>query len=117
MQFRSPSITPEIEVRTGRDAPRVLIVPIYHLYLGQLRENGFATDFADSSDRYDETANTLTPRADEEVLADIENQLTSQTCLVFINSPRNPDGKIYRRFFLEGVLALLDQHASLRIRQ
>ncbi len=93
----------------------LLIVPIYHLYLGQLRENGFAADHADSSDRYDEAANTLTPRTDEEILADIRAQLTPETCLLFINSPRNPDGKIYSRDFLAGVLAILDDYPALRI--
>ena len=93
----------------------LLLVPIYHLYLGQLRENGFATDYADSSDRYDEAANTLTPRTDDEILADIRAQLTPDTCLLFINSPRNPDGKIYTRHFLEGVLAMLDDHPALRV--
>ena len=93
----------------------LLIVPIYHLYLGQLRENGFATDYADSTDRYDEAAGTLTPRTDEEVLADLRARITPDTCLLFANSPRNPDGKIYSRGFLEGVLAILDDHPKLRI--
>ncbi len=93
----------------------LLIVPIYHLYLGQLQENGFATDYADSSDDYDAAANTLTPRADDEILADIRARLTPETCLLFINSPRNPDGKIYTRNFLEGVLAILDEQPTLRV--
>ena len=97
-------------------APRaLLIVPIYHLYLGQLRENGFATDHADSTDRHDVVANTLTPRTDEEILAGVRVGITPETCLLFVNSPRNPDGRIYRRAFLEGVLAILDEHPTLRI--
>ena len=68
----------------------LLIVPIYHLYLGQLRENGFAADYADSSDRYDEAANTLTPRTDDEILADIRAQLTPETCLAFHQFPAQP---------------------------
>ncbi len=99
----------------GATPRALLIVPIYHLYLGQLRENGFATDYADSSDHYDEATNTLTPRSDEEVLADIRAQLTPETCLLFSNSPRNPDGKIYSRSFLEGVLKILDDHPALRV--
>lgn len=93
----------------------VLIIPIYHLYLGQLKENGFIADYTDSSDRYDETTNTLTPRTDAEVLTDLKARLTPQTCLLFINSPRNPDGKVYSRAFLDGVLSILDEHPSLRI--
>ena len=93
----------------------LLVIPIYHLYLGQLRENGFVSDYADSSDRFDEATNTLIPRTDEEVLADLRRQITPQTCLAFINSPRNPDGKVYSRSLLEGVLAILDENPSLRI--
>ncbi len=93
----------------------LLIVPIYHLYLGQLKENGFATDYVDSADAYDPTANALTPRSDDEILADIRQQLTPETCLAFINSPRNPDGKIYGYQFLEGILTILDEHPSLRL--
>ena len=106
-----------VRTRLGQSAtPRaLLIVPIYELYLGQLKENGFAADYVDSSDAYDAAANTLTPRTDDEVLADIKRQLTPETCLLFVNSPRNPDGKIYRRGFLEGVLAILDEHPSLRL--
>ena len=93
----------------------LLLIPIYHLYLGQLKENGFATDCADSSDVYDAATNTLTPRSDDEILAAIREKITPETCLVFINSPRNPDGKIYSRKFLEGTLAILDEHPTLRL--
>ncbi len=96
--------------------PRALLItPVYHLYLGQLKENGFVADCVDSADRYDEAANTLSPCADDEILADLRARLTPETCLLFINSPRNPDGKIYSRRFLEGVLAILDDHPALRV--
>ena len=93
----------------------LLIIPIYHLYLGQLKENGFATDYADSSDRYDAENNALSPRTDAEVLGEIRRRITPETCLLFVNSPRNPDGRIFTRAFLEGVLSILDEHPTLRL--
>ena len=109
-----------IEHARSRFAPAtvpraLLIVPIYHLYLGQLKENGFAIDDVDSTDAYDSSTNTLTPRSDEAVLADIRKGITPETCLVFVNSPRNPDGRIYPRRFLEGMLAILDEHPEFRL--
>ena len=71
--------------------------------------------FKDSTDTYDAATNSLTPRTDAEVLTDIRRRITPETCLVFINSPRNPDGKIHRREFLAGMPALLDEHLILRL--
>ena len=93
----------------------VLLTPVYHLYIGQLAQSGFDVQYIDGVDRYDARDHSFDALTDEEYLWAIRGAITPETCLLFINSPRNPDGKIFSREFLIGVLAILDDHPQLRL--
>lgn len=93
----------------------LLITPTYHLYVGQLEQNGFCIEYVDSADKFNPEHNLITPQTDGEILARIEQSITPDFCLLFINSPRNPDGKICSREFLVGILKILNDNPYLRI--
>ena len=93
----------------------VLVTPVYHLYIGQLAQNSIKICYAEDIDRYCPKNNTFVPQTNTETLKSIQRCITPNTLLLFINSPRNPDGKICSRDFLDGVLRLLDEHLHLRI--